>query len=349
LDEALWKLLEEQGGLCLQIPEIAALDGCSYQEAVIRLPARLYGRGLRSLQENCAPAFLGTLETVLPFMGGPGGICPQLEVLWGGLECWGEEAGKEDRWRRVIASNSSIGREVTKAWGKIRLEAAQAAAWLGEEVPKALGCTFQAIGDGSVTGETRGRLVEARENQRAKVLTKALEEVRPRSTREAWAWKQRDRLSSAWVLALPGPDTALSSAEFSEAAASNLCLPSPACKGRVGETIKGAITIDKYGDKVQATAMKGDHWRSRHDAMLHMLHRTCQWAGLQSTIEVFNLFAGEVRQEGLSRAESNRTLQAMVPDLAITMPAVGVARGGAGVGGGGGTAEGAGERVGAPG
>ena len=164
LDEALWKILEaacgfdiprgaEQGGLCLQIPEIAALDGSSYQEAVIRLPARLYGWGLRSLQENCAPAFLGTLETVLPFMGGPGGICTQLEVLWGGLECWGEEAGKEDRWRRVIASNSSIGREVTKAWGKIRLEAAQAAAWLGEEVPKALGCTFLAIGDGSDWGD----------------------------------------------------------------------------------------------------------------------------------------------------------------------------------------------------
>ena len=39
----------------------------------------------------------------------------------------------------------------------------------------------------------------------------------------------------------------------------------------------------------------------------------------------------------------------MVPDMRITMPAVGLARGGAGIGGGGGRAEGAGERVGAPG
>ena len=65
-------------------------------------------------------------------------------------------------------------------------------------------------------------------------------------------------------------------------------------------------------------------------------------------MEVFNLFSGEVRQEGLSRAERNRALQAMVPDIRITMPAAGILRGGVGIGGGGDRAEGAGERVAAP-
>ena len=75
------------------------------------------------------------------------------------------------------------------------------------------------IEDGSVSGETRRRLTEARENWRAKVLTKRLEQVRPKATRAAWAWRQRDSVSSAWLLALPGADTSLSSAEFAEGAA----------------------------------------------------------------------------------------------------------------------------------
>ena len=36
------------------------------------------------------------------------------------------------------------------------------------------------------------------------VLNKVLEAVRPKSTRAAWAWKQQDKVSSAWLLCLPG-------------------------------------------------------------------------------------------------------------------------------------------------
>ena len=66
-------------------------------------------------------------------------------------------------------------------------------------------------------------------------------EVRPKSTRAAWGWRQRDKVSCAWLLAMPGGATALSNAEFSEAAASNLCLPSPACRGRIGELVRGRV------------------------------------------------------------------------------------------------------------
>ena len=86
---------------------------------------------------------------------------------------------------------------------------------------------FQAreeVGCGSVTGETRGKFLEAREMTRAKLLIKALEQFRPQKARPVWSWRQRDKLSTAWLLALPLPHTALSNDEFSEAAAARQAL-----------------------------------------------------------------------------------------------------------------------------
>ena len=55
----------------------------------------------------------------------------------------------------------------------------------------------------------------------------------------------------------------MTSAEFREAAAANLCLPSPACNGRIGEVVRGRVmVVDKYGDSVQATDLQGDHCRT---------------------------------------------------------------------------------------
>ena len=132
----------------------------------------------------------------------------------------------------MLESNSSVGVELRRCWDKLQLEANQSAAWLGEEVPEVLSSHVEGIGKGSVSGTTRKSITEAVENTRAKVLEKALGLVRPKSTRAAWAWRQRDKVSSAWLLAIPGPDTTLTSAEFREAAATNLCLPSPACAQR---------------------------------------------------------------------------------------------------------------------
>ena len=115
--------------------------------------------------------------------------------------------------------------------------------------------------------------MEAIEKTRHKILTKVLKDNVPPKTRAALSWKQRDKVSSAWVLSIPGPDTTLSNAEFSEAAASNLCLPSPACAGRIGETVKGRVTLDIYGDNLQSTPLAGDHWRRRHNEVLHLTHR----------------------------------------------------------------------------
>ena len=360
LDTALWSILEascgfkiprggEEGGLEIRIPGIPALDQKSFQEWAIRVPARLHGWGFRSLEDSCGPAFLATLETAIPFMSGPNGICPQMSNLWGGDECWGEGAPHESRWRQVLASDCSIAGEMKRSWNKIQSEAQQSAQFLQEPIPEVLSTQLAGLGEGSTSGKTRGKIVEAVECTRARILAKALDLVRPTSTRAAWAWRQRDKVSSAWLLACPGTDTRMSSREFTEAAAANLCLPSPACAARVGETVKGRVKIDPYGDNVQANTLRGDHWRQRHTMLVQFIHRACMWAGVAAEMEVFNLFSGLVRQEGLSRLERAKQRQGLVPDLRIAVAPQAVADAevardlrtrGAGIRGGGGTVEG---------
>merc|ERR1711873_283284 len=95
------------------------------------------------------------------------------------------------------------------------------------------------------------------------LISKSLE-VHPnqhRTNRPIWAWLQRDKLSSSWLQALPGPDASLSSAEFSEAAAAALCLPSPACSDRLGQVIRGAQVVDLFGENVLCTITTGDNFR----------------------------------------------------------------------------------------
>ena len=172
LDEELWRLLEaatgfpiprgeEDGGLSLRVPAIPALDRKSYQEWVVRLPVRLYGWGVRSLADSCGPAYLGCLETSIPYMAGVGEICPPLAQLWGGEECWGEEADATQRWRVLLTSGCRDGEEVRRVWSSVQGEARASADFLGEEMPSPLSSTVEGIGDGSTTGETRAKVVPA--------------------------------------------------------------------------------------------------------------------------------------------------------------------------------------------
>ena len=92
-------------------------------------------------------------------------------------------------------------------------------------------------------------VIEQREMVRGKLLNKCLKEYRDQLARPVWACPQRDKLSSQWWLALPGPGSALNSAVFAEAFAVHLCLPSPVCERRVGEKL-GRATVDRYGDSI---------------------------------------------------------------------------------------------------
>ena len=171
LDTALWKILEAacgfkvpkgDGGLLLRLQAVHSLDLKSFQEWVVRQPVRLYGWGLRSLEDLCGPAYIGTLETALPFMAGrESQLCPQLADLWGGKECWGEGEDEKKRWRKVMESGCKEGVELTTEWGVIRLEAMQCAKYLQEEVPEVFKAIAVGVGEGSVSGATRTKVVEA--------------------------------------------------------------------------------------------------------------------------------------------------------------------------------------------
>ena len=143
--------------------------------------------------------------------------------------------------------------ELREVWDRLKGQAEEAAEWLGVELEEVFVSGVEGVGGGSINGETKKKIVTAVEKTRSLLLTKSLEQHRPRNARQVMGWRQRDKISCSWILAGPGVDTSLTSAEFSEAAAANLCLPSPACKGRIGEVVRGRVRVDKYGDSVQAT------------------------------------------------------------------------------------------------
>ena len=87
----------------------------------------------------------------------------------------------------------------------------------------------------------------------------------------------------------------------------------------MGEAIKGRSKVDIYGDNVQAASLPGDHWRKRHDKLKFTIYQLCQWAGLPCEMEVFNLFARHIPQDGLARIDKDRDRQGIVPDLRINL------------------------------
>ena len=169
----------EEGDVAITVP-VQGASGRSFQEWAVRLPVKLYGWGFRSLEETCIPAYIGTLETAIPRMGI---ISPLLVGTWGGAECWGNGAPKESRWSSVLGSGCREGAELTRAWNMLTKEATEASEWLGVETEHVFTIPLPGLGEGSVTGKTRGEIVTAREKIRAQLLSKALTLYQPRKAR----------------------------------------------------------------------------------------------------------------------------------------------------------------------
>ena len=336
LDRGLYSLLEMVVGL--EIPlgahqdtivinsPVASREGWSFPAWVLRQPIKCGGAGLRSFTELCRPAFVGALELAIPSLHT--GFCPILTPLVGGEEHFGD--GWEGRWRPLLDSGCRAGRELASAWDWLQQETAAAKAYLGEAGGETIGPLCQPVesaGEGCTTGKTRTKLVEEREVLMGKVLARTLELHNMQECREALSWPQRDKLSSQWLLNLPGHNSTLSADEFSQAFSVTLCLPSPACADplRLGQRV-GRRTLDKYGDNAAGQTLAGDGFRTRHDEMKRELLSLMRWAGLGVQCEVFNLFAGLIPQQGLARLERGRKRQGMVADFMVKLPgeAVGV-------------------------
>ena len=332
LDGELWELLQAVSGIdipststrrnypecSLRVP-VSGRDGWSFSAWVVRQPVRLGGLGLRSLKEQCYPAFVGAVEQSLPHMYGENGVCPPLEDVVGGQDCFGEDTDSNGRWRVLIASQSRVGREFQASWSAMQIEAQEAADWLDSEIEGPLINSVDSAGGDSTSGLTRHLLTEKREIMLGHLLDKVLDDHDDQSLRPVWSWPERDKLSSHWVLALPRDDSRLTNGEFAECMAKMLCLPSPACLSKLGEKI-GRRTVDLFGDTVMAEKVVGDGWRRRHDSMKMRIFSLLRWAGLNAQTEVFNLFSGDIPQEGLSRLDRGRKRQGMVPDFRVSLP-----------------------------
>ena len=85
------------------------------------------------------------------------------------------------------------------------------------------------------------------EKRRAAVLKKAMANHQDQTARPVWSLKQRDKLSTAILLNIPGAYSSLSSPIFTESLAVLLCIPSLACRDRAGEVI-GNSRVDLYWD-----------------------------------------------------------------------------------------------------
>ena len=157
---------------------IDGIQNISYQEWLIRLPIRLHGWGLRSLQETCGPAFLGALETAIPFIHKN----EAMEEFWGGEDYWGINAPYETRWQKLIESGSKEGQELIYTWEKLKSHATIAAEWLGDGIDEIFLPDTPGVGLGSTDGQTRSKIVEAVEKVRFKLLSKCLELHQPQSS-----------------------------------------------------------------------------------------------------------------------------------------------------------------------
>jgi len=303
----------------IEVP-VENISGRSFQHMVIRQPLKMGGLGIRSHTETSPAAYIGGLEQALPHMTGLQGVCQMLqEVIGDG------QGSTSTRWQALIQSGCRTGKELVSAWSLLQEEARQCAAYLGEELKAPLSSPVEGAGDGSKNGSTRKKVVQQREELRGAVFKEAMARMPNRKLRQCLAWSNRDKLATAWLQCLPGPN-GLSNQAFSEALALALCMPSPACQERVGAQV-GRSVVDIYGDKVASSVMPGDHWRTRHDKIKLEIGSLCSWARIPVTTEVFGLFSHLIPAQALSRYERGRKRQALVPDFRIEMPsAIGVTR-----------------------
>ena len=338
LDAILWQMLESAAGFPIpQVDEGMGVECCpqvnipglkdrTFQSWLVRLPVRAGGLGLRSLVDIIPVAFLGAVQMSLPAFGGEFGICRSLEQVVGN---WQDE---DRNWYTLLHSGSRTGIEFASVWDKLQTEALSCADYLGVELEGALAAGVVSVGDGVTDGSIRGKVTEERESTRAKVLSLALEQHPDQTARPVWVFPQFDKMSGAWVLALPSANTYLSGPVFRETMAWHLCLPSPSCRDLVGTPVgtEGA-RVDMWGEQIMCAKLPFDSWRVRHDTCKLAIVETAIKSRVECESEVYGLFRDLIPSEAMEvngQLDSVRQRSGVVPDLRIQMLSLPANRGG---------------------
>ena len=213
---------QERGGLdytCAIGPEVGWLEGRSFQNIITGLPIKSGGLGLRSMLDLAPAAWLGALEQALPFFSGEKQVCPPLADLAG------PENDPFNRWQPLLDSGLRTGEELRQAWAILQQRAQGMSEYLEEELGGPLQQPVEAMGEGSTDGSTRMQVTEQLETLTLATLKKHLETARDQKARPVCSMQQKDKLSTAWLLALPGAQSSLTTPIFQEGIAMVLCVP----------------------------------------------------------------------------------------------------------------------------
>ena len=119
------------------------------------------GFGLRSKVETSPAAFIGGLEQALPHFTGEGGLCQLLQPVLGD---WTGQVDK--RWQQLLQSGCRTAKEFSASWVVLQEEARECSVFLGQELDGHLAVPVEGVGEGSVDGSTRRKLVQQREELR---------------------------------------------------------------------------------------------------------------------------------------------------------------------------------------
>ena len=212
------------------------------------------------------------------------------------------------RWSSLDASNCRTKIELFSAWERLVREAQDCTNFLEdsvEELTGPLSSDFKSFGSGSEDGSTRSAVIHQLENLHFLSLSKSLQHPPDLNFRPARIFSQSDKLSQAWISALPGALSHIPSLEFSEIMASFLALPSPSCSSLVGTRLRvSGRLVDLYGDNIMCERLPFDTWRIRHDQAKVVLEEIASDAGVIVQPEVYGLFSHLIPSVATEQGES---------------------------------------------
>ena len=281
----------------------------------LRLPARMYGGGLRSVEDVAPAAFMATICRAVPLMADRiednrrlAGFVPALTQALGVAENEGHNHPLRVHAFSQLASLLSVA--FLRSWQ-----------FLQAEVGNYAEDTFQDIFTKAAQRRTgvQHAITVWREKARFQALDVEIRALPSADFRKS-AWINTDKFSTVWVSAWPSEDFQFSNPEFREVSTFYYGLPSPACASQVGEAISNLrVTLDPHGTRLTTAHLPGDGWRTQHDAIKWRIVQDAREMHFRCRHEVFGLFAACIPQA--SRHQTNglsiRKRQGLVPDFLL--------------------------------
>ena len=290
-----------------------------------RLPAKMNGAGIRSMEQLAPAAFTGTFLQVaskfLPATGRGvqgGGFLPQLRGVLG--QQLMDPGQQERRWEAFLESDVPTAAKFRAAWEAMREDIGAADDAQGEDAVL-FRATVQA---GRALDAEKGviRLItQQREGVWRGRLERDMRNLEVADPRRA-SFLNADAFSRVWVSAWPCADAWLSNAEFVEVMATYFGMDSPACVGLVGKSIAGSTErVDSGGFVLSGVSLKGDGWRTQHDGVKWTVAEVIRQAQAKVDVEPYGLFAPLVGNAGgqQQRGLVVRRRQGLIPDLLVDL------------------------------